>query len=271
MNDRDPAFAASLDRLAAPAAHKQPDWHDVMTRASARGRRVAVTAALAFAAALILLTSALAVDRNLWHSLVGTSVDKAELAKENRKALMRIGARGKHVDLARHRVHMARRAARFDRMLRNYGNIRLIAHREGISFYVIEPKTPAGQRCFAVSRDGNPQPFGTIDCPSKEEADHFPSPRYPILDLSSIGGDRKNPSMRVLALERFGADAAKRVGIRVGDRIEADTPVSNHVYIRTSGLPTEGGDLVALDENGDVIGCAGPQASPSSGCSAPRD
>jgi hypothetical protein len=265
MNDRDPAITASLEQLAAPAGQKRQDWEDVLARASAPGRRVALAVALAFAAALVVLTSALAVDRNLWHSLVGTSVDKAKLAREDREALMRIGAPGERVDLARHKANLSRRAARLNRMLHNYGDIRLIAHREHTSFYVIEPKTPEGQRCFAVGRDGEPQPFGVIDCPSKEEAAAFPSPRYPILDLSTIGADRDNPAMRVIALRGFAADAVKSVAIRVGDNLEAETPVINNVYTRTSGLPDESGEIVALDDHGSVIGCE-PQARLGSGC-----
>jgi hypothetical protein len=265
MNDRDPGIMASLDQLAARSRHKGQDWDDVIARASARGQRLALTVALAVAAALIVLASALAVDRNLWHRLVGRSVDKAELAKENREALMRIGTPGRHVALARRRANMTRRASRFNTMLRNYGDIRLIAHREQMSFYVIEPKTPEGKRCFAIGLDGEPQPFGVILCPTKEEADAFPSPRYPILDISTIGADQDNRSMRVIALRGFAADAVKSVGIRVGDKVEAETPVIDNVYTTTSGLPAEGGEIVALDEQGDVIGCA-PQVSPGSAC-----
>ena len=271
MNDRDPGISASLDPLAASAARKRPDWEDVIARASARGRRVTITVALAFAAALVVLTSALAVNRGLWHGLIGTPVDKAELAKENRAALMRVGAVGKHVDLAGHQANMARRARQFNKMLRNLGEIRLIAHRESTSFYVIEPKSAQGQRCFAIGRDGEPQPFGDILCPSKPEAEAFPSPRYPILDVSTIGADRENPSMRVLALEGFAADAVKGVGIRIGDKVEAETPVVNNVYVRTSGLPERGGEVVALDAGGAVIGCAAAQADPTSRCSRPRE
>lgn len=271
MNDRDPVITASLEQLTSTAARKRPDWEDVLARASGRGRRVTLAVALAVVATLAVLTSALAVDRGLWHSLVGTPVDKAKLAKENRAALTRVGAVGKHVDLVHHHANMARRARQFNKMLRNLGDIRLIAHRDSTSFYVIEPKTAEGQRCFAIGRDGDPQPFGVIDCPSKQEADSFPSPRYPILDVSSIGADRDNPSMRVLSLEGFAADAVKNVGILVGGKLEAETPVVNNVYIRTSDLPDRSGEVVALGDDGRVIGCASPQLDPTSSCSLPLD
>lgn len=131
---------------------------------------------------------------------------------------------------------------------------------------MLEPRKPGVPRCFAIGRDGYPQPGGIL-CPRKDAADAFPSPRYPILDMSTIGADRKNPAMRVIALQGFAADAIKSVGIRVGSKIEAKMPVVDNAYVRTSGLPEEGGEIVALDENGHVIGCAPPQASPTGGCS----
>lgn len=235
--------------------------------ASARRRHVAVAIAVSVAVALVVLTSALAVDRDLWRSLVGTHVDKAEIARENRAAFTRIDASGRHVDLRRGQA--TAEAAAMNKMLRNFGDVRLIAHREGRSFYVFEPKTPDGQRCFAIGRDGQPQPGGIL-CPGRGEADGFPSPRYPILDMSTIGADRQDPAMRVITLQGFAADAITNVGIRIGSKIEAETPVVDNVYVRTSGLPEEGGEIVGLDEQGHVIGCASPQATPTSGCSALR-
>lgn len=230
-------------------------------------RRVVIAVGATVAVALVVLTSAFAVDRDLWRSLVGTHVDKTELAHENRAALTRIGASGRHVDLRRRQTNAE--AAAMNKMLRNFGDIRLIAHREGRSFYVLEPKTPAGQRCFAIGLDGQPQPGGVL-CPGSGEASGFPSPRYPILDMSTIGADRENPAMRVITLQGFAADAVTSVGIRVGSNIEAQTPVVDNVYTRTSGLPEQGGEIVALDEQGHVIGCGSPQANPASGCSALR-
>lgn len=220
--------------------------------------RMAAVVALILLVALVVLTSALAVDRDLWHTLVGTPVDKAELARENRAALARIGASGKHVDLRRRPT--SREAVHFNRMLQHLGDIRLIAHREGRSFYVIEPRKPGVARCFAIGRDGQPQPGGIL-CVDKQLAARFPSPRYPMLDMSTIGADRTNPAMRVIALEGFAADAIKSVAVRVGLKIEAETPVVDNVYVRTSGLPDKGGEIVALDENDHVIGCAPPGCS----------
>ncbi|HEX4732904.1 MAG TPA: hypothetical protein VH247_00710 [Thermoleophilaceae bacterium] len=215
----------------------------------------------------MILTSALAVNRDLWHSIVGTPIDKTQLARENRAAFRRIGSTGRHVDLRRRQ--RTEEAARFNKMLLRLGDIRLVAHRDGRSFYILEPRTPAGQRCFAIGLDGRPQPGGIL-CPARNEADAFPSPRYPILDISTIGADVHNPAMRVITLQGFAADAIASVGVRVGSQIEAETPVVDNVYVRTSGLPEQTGDIVALDQQGHVIGCPGPQSNPATGCSTVR-
>jgi hypothetical protein len=194
-------------------------------------------------------------------------VDKAEITRENRAALARIDATGRHVDLRRRQA--TAEAAAMNKILRNFGDVRLIAHREGRSFYVFEPKTPDGQRCFAIGLDGQPQPGGIV-CPGSGEAASFPSPRYPILDMSIIGADRQNPAVRVITLQGFAADAITNVGIRIGSSIEAKAPVVDNVYVLTSGLPEEGGEIVGLDEQGRVIACASPQGDPATGCSALR-
>jgi hypothetical protein len=241
-----PQFRQSLDRLIGyDALDAQPDWRDVADRAARGRRRSLVLAILACFAVTVFVSAAFAFGTGLWQLVAGKPVSTKRLSPEERRMFASL-ASGRPI----------LRTQPNDPALRRLGkdvSVRLLADRDGYTFYVIEVRGRYPTRCFATGHSGRPELLGSIGCagpgaPTKPSP--FPSEKNPVLDQSSFDASGGQP--RVFRLAGFAAVAVKKVGLltAAGDVI-ATVPVVNSTYLRTTGLPDKGVEAIVAYDGSD--------------------
>ncbi len=133
------------------------------------------------------------------------------------------------------------------------GNVRivqawLLAKRGGLAFYRLERSD--GRNCFATGKAADfLRRINAFAC-----SDRFPETQ-PLLDLSVIGADRPETSLRVIALIGFAADSVASVGaVDDAGQIVARTPVVHNVYMLHLGEDTRAKRVQAFGDSGAPLG-----------------
>lgn len=240
---------STLDRLAAGAPVDREDWDDVLARSQRSRAALVVLASVVALAAIVLATPTLGVGGRITNLFAGEPVSPRELSSKDLHALSAV---------TNHRGPPSSIVSSRDEDLAALGaTVRKIAERDGRVYFVIERAD--GTRCYAVGSASKANRIGQIHCPISPA---FPTAKQPILDESIFGGYDPSPGLStpidklvVRRLEGFAADGVANVGIRVeGGNVEAVTEVTDNVYVRLTGLPTQPArEIVALDENGKVL------------------
>jgi len=234
----------------------RPDWSDVLRRAERhrqhRKRRRLVTIAVTLAVAAIAVP-ALATTGMLRSLVPGTSVSPSRLSATDIRGLAVLATR-KPIGLDQLELSSRRRTA-----LGAFGlqDLRLIAVRSGVSFYVLGRRN--GRRCYAVGPDRPGNLFGEVSCGGP--ADVFPAPQQPVFDLSIDGANAPNEPMHAIQLRGIAADGIAVVGVLGSDgHIHGKTEVRDNVFVSDALPPSADGPLVAYDPRGEIVWCGEPTA-----------
>ena len=259
MSELNQQLDQSLTRLVGRALDAEPDWQDVRARAARARRRTILVALLACLSLAVCVSAALAYGGDLWQLVAGKPVSTKRLSAEERRMFASL-ATGKPV----------LRTQPNSPQLRHLGrevSVRLLANRDGYTFYVVELKGRRPGRCFATGRAWKPELFGSMSCPLPGVKDQFPSAAQPLMDFSAFDLRHGPPQLQRLA--GFAAVAVKKVGLLGhGGKVVATIPVVNSTYFST--VPRSGVEaIVALDAAGKRVYCE-PIPVPD-GCHDGRD
>jgi hypothetical protein len=251
MTELSPQFEQSLARLVRQADEREPDWADVLERATRARRHSLLIFALAAFCLAAGVSAAFAFGPQLWRIVGGKPVKPAALSADERELLAAISSGRPPLRTQPDSPQV--------RALGKHVSIRLLAKRDSYTFYLIQVRGRRHQTCVATGRtgvtgrSGAPQLFGSLSCPLEPL---FPSARLPIYDQSVWGQNRGEP-FRVFRLEGFAADGIAKVGLLVGDQVVATVPVVDNTYLRATGLPKQTPRaVVAIDRSGHRFYCA---------------
>lgn len=234
----------------------EPDWQDVLRRAERHRRRrnrrrlatLGVTVLVAAIAVPALATT------GLFRSLLpGAAVSPGRLSPSDVRGLAVLASR-KPLPLAQLKLSGERRKA-----LATFGleDLRLLAVRDGISFYVLDRSN--GHRCYALGPDLPGHRFGEVSCGGP--ADVFPSPQQPVFDLSIDGANAPSEPMHVIQLRGIAADGIAAVAVLGSDgQLYGKTTVSDNVFVGGELPPAADGPLLAYDATGKTVWCSGTTA-----------
>lgn len=212
----------------------QPDWNDVVRRATRHRRRsVTVRAAAVAALALVVATPAFGLGVGGWlHSLEpGHVVPDSQLPRGMAFEVTALPAGAKPGTFARS-FHPR--------------DLRRVVRSGPESFYVIDLRN--GLRCYGAGPAGARAVLSVVGCPS---ATQFPSAAEPILDLSTRDAGTRSVAAGIAV------DGVASVGItdRQG-RVVARARVADNVFAR-GRLPAGAvGKLVPFDAAGRRVGAA---------------
>ena len=147
-------------------------------------------------------------------------------------------------------VFPSRQVSALDRIGFPTGQVRLLAHRAGISFYAA--RSASGDYCFAVGFSPGATPsIDALDCPG-QGLGQFPSSNDPVADFSRL--DDHDGVIYVTNLAGITTDAVVAVSVEAPDGKTIYTaPVDRNVYAAIALPRMPAASIVALGRSGNVL------------------
>lgn len=136
----------------------------------------------------------------------------------------------------------AAQAARLQNL--GFDGISLLSKGDDRAFYRLKRD---GRDCFAVGDAATPGELGIWACSA------FPSPRWPVLDLSVVEQVRGSDDVHLVSIQGFASDGVSSIAFTTADGTRLVTaPVSQNVF--QAEAPAGAVDkLIAVDASGRVI------------------